>query len=195
MRDEVERALRRTAGPRVNRGVSTWMSGRPETGRVWMRGPAMSTMLGASTRCCRPASRLHEICFTLSGGSSSVLVTTTVSAPRRHDRALDVVDVAHDRDVGARRSSRRPGRSARTRRRRGSRRPVSAAVHGRSGRRTAPSPTSSTRAEYSPIERFATSHCAPEPAFEQQDRDAERQADEEDSRERRRPAGGRRGSR
>lgn len=45
-----------------------------------MRGPAISMMLGASTRCWRPASRLHEICLTFAGGSFAVLVTATVSA-------------------------------------------------------------------------------------------------------------------
>ena len=71
----------RNSWPLLNRGVSTWMRGRPATGRVCSRGPATSMMLGASTRCCLPASRLHEICLTLSGGRSSVLVTATVSAP------------------------------------------------------------------------------------------------------------------
>ena len=37
-------------------GVSTWMSGSPATGRVWMREPATPTSCGATTSCW-PGSR------------------------------------------------------------------------------------------------------------------------------------------
>ncbi len=77
--------------PPLNSGCSTCSSGRPATGRMWMRGPAMSVSDGATTRSTPEPSSSQDSRRRSAWLRSDHAPTATVSAPvcsqRLDDRA------------------------------------------------------------------------------------------------------------
>ena len=66
--------------PPSNVGVSTWIRGRPSTGRKWIRGPATSVSRDESTSSAAVPSRSQPSCRTNSPPSSGWPATMTASA-------------------------------------------------------------------------------------------------------------------
>ena len=63
-----------------NSGASTWISGSPATGRVWIRGPATSVNAGAKTRSMSVPSNCQPRRRNRVAVNSAEPVTATVSA-------------------------------------------------------------------------------------------------------------------
>ncbi len=77
----------------LNSGSSTCSRGRPETGRMWMRGPATSVSDGATTRSTPEPSSCHDSRRRSDWLRSDHAPTATVSAPVSRSAATMLVDV------------------------------------------------------------------------------------------------------
>ena len=83
----------------LNSGSSTCSSGRPDTGRMWMRGPATSVRDGATTRSTPEPSSCQDSRRRSDWLRSDQAPTATVSAPVSRRAATMLVDVPDDGDA------------------------------------------------------------------------------------------------
>ena len=88
----------------LNSGSSTCSSGSPDTGRMWMRGPATSVSDGATTRSTPDPSSCQDSRRRSAWLRSDQAPTATVSAPvsrRAATMLVDVPDDGHALDLGS----------------------------------------------------------------------------------------------